>query len=240
MYQSFAAGYEKFSADNDYAAFADYYEEIFSKYNIKPSLVLDLGCGSGSLTDIMAKKGYDMIGVDISPEMLDMAREKNPEILYLNQDMREFELYGTVDAIYSSFDCINYITNKNDVKKIFKLVNNYLNYGGLFIFDINTVHKLKNVLGDNTFVFDKDDVYLVWQNEYYNKIATFYLDMFYKTDGKYERFYEEHYERAYEADKIKEMLKFAGLEILGVFDEFGFDKPKKNSERIFFVARRTR
>lgn len=240
MYQSFAAGYEKFSADNDYAAFADYYEEIFSEYNIKPSLVLDLGCGSGSLTTIMAEKGYDMIGVDISPEMLDMAREKNPGILYLNQDMREFELYGTVDVIYSSFDCINYITNKNDVKKIFKLVNNYLNYGGLFIFDINTVHKLKNVLGNNTFVFDKDDVYLVWQNDYYNKIATFYLDMFYKTDGKYERFYEEHYERAYEIDEIKEMMKFSGLELLGVFDELSFDKPKKNSERVFFVARRTK
>ena len=154
--------------------------------------------------------------------------------------MREFELYGTVDAVYSSFDCINYIINKNDVKKIFKLVNNYLNYGGLFIFDINTVHKLKNVLGNNTFVFDKDDVYLVWQNEFYDKYATFFLDMFYKTDGKYERFYEEHYERAYEINEIKEMLKYANLEILGVFDDLSFDKPKKNSERVFFVARRTK
>ena len=168
-YTDFAYIYDKLIGQ-DYEKWADYIEDIFAKNNLKPSLVLDLGCGTGSITNILAKRGYDMIGVDISPDMLNVAREKATEegldVLYLCQDIREFELYGTVDAIICTLDVLNYITDPDDLKQVFRLVRNYLNPDGIFIFDINTEHKLKNTLGNNTFITDEEGVFYSWENEY--------------------------------------------------------------------------
>jgi len=240
MYNRFAYVYDELINDVDYSEWADYYYKIFSRYGLVPKLGLDLGCGTGNMTVELASRGVDMTGIDLSEEMLMMAREKSEgkDILYLNQDMTEFELYGTVDFIVSGLDCINYITDKRDLLKVMKLVNNYLEPGGLFIFDINTRHKLENVLGDNTFILEKNDVFLSWQNEFDKKrgLCDFFLTFFCKGENGYERFDEEHTERVYEIDEISTIIEKAGMRLLKVYDNLSFNAPKENSERVFFVC----
>ncbi len=244
MYDGFAHLYDRLMRDVPYGEWADYYFEIFRRFGCNTKLGLDLGCGTGNMTVELASRGCSMIGADISVDMLNAAKNKaeksGMDILYLNQDMTEFELYGTVDFIVSSLDCVNYITDKNSLKKVFRLVNNYLDPGGLFVFDINTEYKLKNVLGSNTFVCDGEDIFYSWQNFYDKKrrLCDFYLTFFEKNaDGSYSRFDEVHTERAYSADEITVMLAQSGLKPVGVFHELTFQKPRKNSERLFFAAR---
>ena len=171
MYNRFAYLYDELINDVNYKEWLDYYFKIFQRYGLKPKLGLDLGCGTGNLTTLFADKGVEMTGIDLSEDMLMVAREKavGRDILYLNQDMCEFELYGTVDFIVSSLDCINYITDKRELLKVMKLANNYLNPGGLFIFDINTPYKLENITGNNTFILENDEVFCSWQNEFDKK-----------------------------------------------------------------------
>lgn len=245
MYEyGFSNAYDKLQ-DADYNAFFEYYKKVFEKYNLKPELVLDLGCGTGSITLNMAKAGYDMIGIDLSCEMLDIARQKAAaegyDILFLNQDMTEFELYGTVDAIISSLDSINYITEDGGIEKLFKLCENYLNPGGIMIFDINSEYKLKEVLGNNTFVSEEDDIYYVWQNSFDEEenICSFILDFFVKNnDGSYDRFSEYQEERAYSKEEIENAVNSSGLKILGCFSDFLFSVPDSKSERLFFVLKK--
>ncbi len=240
MYNDFAYIYDKLINDVDYKEWADYYFKIFQRYGLNPKLGLDLGCGTGNLTVELANRGIEMTGVDLSEDMLMVAREKSEgmDILYLNQDMTEFELYGTVDFIVSSLDCINYITDKRDLLKVMKLANNYLEPGGLFIFDINTCHKLENVIGDNTFILEDDDCFCSWQNEYDKKrrLSDFYLTFFAKDGESYVRFDEHHTERAYDIDEIKALIESSGMRLLKVYHDRSFENPKKNSERVFFVA----
>lgn len=246
MYEyGFSNAYDKLQ-DADYNAFFEYYKKVFEKFNIKPELVLDLGCGTGSITVKMAKAGFDMIGVDLSCEMLDIARQKAQDegcdILFLNQDMTEFELYGTVDAIISSLDSINYIIEDGGLLKLFKLCNNYLNPGGIMIFDINSEYKLREVLGNNTFVSEENNIFYVWQNSFDEdtNICSFYLDFFVENqDGLYDRFSEYQEERAYSKEEIEENVKKSGLEILGCFGDFDFSAPEKESERLFFVIKKS-
>lgn len=240
LYNRFAYVYDNLINDVDYKEWAEYYFKIFSRYGLKPKLGLDLGCGTGNMTVELSSRGVDMTGIDISEDMLMVAREKSEgrEILYLNQDMTEFELYGTVDFIVSGLDCINYITDKRDLLKVMKLVNNYLDPGGLFVFDINTRYKLENVLGDNTFILEKNDVFLSWQNEFDKKrgLCDFFLTFFCKSENGYERFDEEHTERVYEIDEISTIIEKAGMRLLKVYDNLSFNAPKVNSERVFFVC----
>lgn len=244
MYNGFARLYDRLTADVPYGAFADYYFEIFRRFGCKTRLGLDLGCGTGSITLELCRRGVDMIGADISADMLAVARERaaaeNLGVLFLNQDMADFELYGTVDFIVSSLDCVNYVTEKNRLKRVFKLVNNYLDPGGLFVFDINTEYKLSAVLGENTFVADGEDIFYSWQNSYdkRSRLCDFYLSFFEReADGRYSRFDEIHTERAYTEAELVSMLEGAGLKVEGVFHDRTFKKPRKNSERLFFVAR---
>lgn len=241
MYNRFAYLYDNLINDVDYKKWADYYFNIFQRYGLtNPKLGLDLGCGTGSLTTELASRGIEMTGVDLSEDMLMVAREKSAgmDILYLNQDMCSFELYGTVDFIVSSLDCMNYITDKRDLLKVMKLANNYLNPRGLFIFDINTRHKLENVIGNNTFILENDDVFCSWQNEYdrKRKICDFYLTFFMKNGREYTRFDEEHSERAYEIEEIKSVIESSGMRLLKVYHDLSFQNPAKNSERVFFVV----
>lgn len=240
MYNRFAYLYDSLINDVDYEKWTDYYFKIFDRYALNPELGLDLGCGTGNMTTALARRGVEMTGIDISEDMLMVAREKSEgmDILYLNQDMCDFELYGTVDFIISSLDCINYITDKRDLLKVMKLANNYLNPGGLFIFDINTRYKLENVIGNNTFILEDENIFCSWQNEYdkKRKICDFYLTFFCKDEGKYQRFDEEHSERAYEIEEIKAIIEASGMRLLKVYDEHSFSSPKKNSERVFFIA----
>ena len=240
MYNDFAYIYDKLINDVDYKEWADYYFKIFQRYGLSPKLGLDLGCGTGNLTVELASRGIEMTGVDLSEDMLMVAREKSEgmDILYLNQDMTEFELYGTVDFIVSSLDCINYITDKRDLQRVMKLANNYLEPGGLFIFDINTRYKLENIIGDNTFILEDDDCFCSWQNEYdkRRKLSDFYLTFFLKDGENYTRFDEHHTERAYEIEEIKSLIESSGMRLLKVYHDRSFENPKKNSERVFFVA----
>ena len=240
-YTDFAYIYDKL-IDQNYEKWADYIEEIFRKNDKNPKLVLDLGCGTGNITNILAKRGYDMIGVDLSPDMLNVARNKaaedNLDVLYLCQDIREFELYGTVDAIICTLDVLNYITDTQELQHIFALVKNYLNPDGIFIFDINTKYKLETTLGNNNFITEESGVFYTWENEYTDGISNQYLTFFAENDdGLYERFDETHIQKVYEFSQIEEMLKANKLIPEGVYNLFTFDTPRENCEKAIFVSK---
>ena len=158
-YSDFASVYDTFMDETPYEEWADFLHGLLTEDGIEEGLVLDLGCGTGSLTRLLAGKGYDMIGVDYSPQMLQIAmdKEEDSSILYLLQDMREFELYGTVAAVVSVCDSVNYITEPEDLRDVFKLVNNYLDPNGLFIFDFNTEYKYSQVIGDAVIAENRDE-----------------------------------------------------------------------------------
>lgn len=244
-YENFSKVYDKFMSDAPYDEWTAYIKKIWDKYSLSPFLVAELGCGTGNITERLAKMGYDMIGIDSSADMLLKAKEKSEKngsnVLYLKQDMRNFELYGTVGSIISMCDSINYITSKNDMIKVFKLVNNYLDPGGLFIFDLNTIYKFKNILGENSFSQTDETSAYTWENHYdeTSGINEYYINFFIKDDktGLYERFEEEHYEKGYEIEEIKNIIVKSGLEFIAVFDELTFSSPKNDSERIFFIAK---
>lgn len=242
IYENFAQVYDIFMQDTPYKQWVEYIEKIWQKFNLKPNLIAEIGCGTGNILNILAEKGYDLIGIDNSFQMLAKAKEKSTKenILYLQQDMREFELYGTVDCILSICDSINYILEEEELLQVFKLVNNYLEPKGIFIFDINTVYKFKNILASNSFSETTEDSAYTLEN-YFDEdenINEFYTNFFIKDENTnlYHRFEEVHYEKAYEIEKIKELLEKAGLKFLAVYDEITFNEPKENSERIFFVA----
>lgn len=240
-YEGFAEVYDTFMQDTPYDEWTAYIERIWEHYGLKPKLVCDLACGTGNMTTRLAAKGYDMIGIDLSDSMLAKAREKSPEsILYLNQDMREFELFGTVDSIICLCDSINYITDSEDLLTVFELANNYLDPGGLFIFDINTIHKFRDILADNCFCETTENSAYTWENYYDEEegINEFYTNFFVEDEetGLYHRFEEYHYEKGYTIDEISQLIEQSGLKLLGVFDEMTLTPPTKDSSRIYFVA----
>ncbi len=242
IYGDFASCYDRLMSDVDYSQWADYLVSIFERYNCKPKLIADLGCGTGSFCLEMDRRGYEMIGIDASAEMLSCARQKSldagSEILFLNQDITEFELYGTVDAITCLMDSLNYITYKNDLKRMIKWVYNYLDPKGLFVFDINSPYKFENILASNVFCETSEDVSYIWQNSYdkRSRICRFDLTFFVREGGLYRRFDEVHYERSYDVRDLEKMLVSAGMKILGIHPAFGFGKPGPRCERIFFVC----
>ena len=244
IYENFAEVYDTFMENIPYEEWLIYIEKIWAKFNIKPKLIADLGCGTGNITIPLAKKGYELIGIDNSFQMLAKAREKsikeNLNILYLEQDMREFELYGTVDCIISVCDSINYILEEDELLQVFKWVNNYLEPKGLFIFDINTIYKFENILSDNSFSQTTENSAYTLENYFDNKemINEFYTNFFIEDEktNLYHRFEEIHYEKAYSIKKIKELIKKSGLELLAVYDELTFNEPKEHSQRVFFIA----
>lgn len=244
-YTGFAEVYDTFMDNINYKQWADYVTDLLKEYHIREGLVLDLGCGTGNVTEQLAEAGYDMIGIDMSEDMLNIAMKKREEsghdILYLCQEMQEFELYGTVRAVVSICDCINYVTEKQDIIQTFRLVNNYLDPQGIFVFDMNTSYKYREILADNTFAETREDSSFIWENYYdeEEKINEYALTLFVeeKETGVYERFEEEHYQRAYEVEEMIQMIQEAGLEFITVYDAFTKEKPKENSERVYFIAR---
>ena len=247
-YTAIAGIYDKLNADIDYSSWADFVESCFDKYlAARPELVLDLACGTGSMTLELASRGYDMIGVDGSEDMLSVAYERSEGkgILYLCQDMRSFELYGTVGAALSCLDSINYLLSEDDLKKTFSLVHNYLDPDGLFLFDVNTPYKFENVYGNNHYIFEDTDsdgltAYCGWQNEYdrESKLCNFYLSVFTKNeDGSYSRNDDEQTERCYSKNELRASLEKCGFEVLGFFGGFDFSEPVDDCERWYVVAR---
>ncbi len=245
-YTDFAKVYDTFMDNVPYEEWADYLQNVLSEYGIRDGLVLDLGCGTGSMTECLASRGYDMTGVDNSAEMLEIAMVKKQQsghdILYLLQDMREFELYGTVRAVVSVCDSVNYITEESDLEQVFSLVNNYLDPKGIFIFDFNTEYKYKEVLGDQTIAEVREDCSFIWDNYYYEdeKINEYELTLFIR-DGEhpelYQKYQEGHYQKAYQLERIRKMIEKSGLEFIEAYDAFTNERPDENSERICVIAR---
>ncbi len=238
-YVDFASVYDRLTYDINYKEFVDFVDKILLRHGKKPKLILELACGTGNMTCEFNKKGYDIIGVDNSVDMLSQAREKCPQNLLLLQDMTEFELYGTVDAIVCLLDSVNYITDENKLIKMFSLIHNYLEYDGLFVFDINSEYKLRNIIAENTFVFDTDDIFYTWENEQQEDSVNFNLTFFVKNNlGTFDKIQETHTEKVYLVDKLVKMITESGLEYVATYADFSFDEPKTDSERIFIVARK--
>ena len=244
-YSGFAKVYDLFMDNIPYEEWTDYVKELFAEEGVKDGILLDLGCGTGSVTELLAESGFDMIGIDNSEEMLEIAMEKREEsghdILYLLQDMREFELYGTVKGVVSICDSMNYILDDEDLLDVFKLVHNYLDNEGIFIFDMNTMYKYEQILADNTFAEDREESSFIWENYYdeEEKINQYDLSLFVQEeDGRYRKYEETHLQRAYEQQCVEELIKESGLELLHVYDAFTKDLPAEDSQRIYFVCRR--
>jgi 2-polyprenyl-3-methyl-5-hydroxy-6-metoxy-1,4-benzoquinol methylase len=207
--------------------------------------ILDLGCGTGTLTQLLARKGYDMIGVDNAQEMLQIAMEKRDEsgldILYLLQDMREFELYGTVGAVVSVCDSINYLLEEEEVLRTFKLVHTYLYPGGVFIFDFNTVYKYSQIIGDATIAENREDCSFIWENYYHEaeEINEYDLTIFVRSkEALFQRFQETHYQRGYRLEQMCRLVEQAGLKILETLDADTREAAGQESERVYIVAKK--
>lgn len=257
-YTDFAYVYDTFMDETPYEEWCAFIKEIIEKYGIsKPvraedvldsekNLVLDLGCGTGTLTQMLSDAGYDMIGIDNSPDMLEIAMEKRfesgKEILYLLQDMREFELYSTVGTVISVCDSLNYLLSEEDLLQVFELVNNYLFPGGIFLFDFNTVHKYANVIGDTTIAENREECSFIWENFYHpdEQINEYEVTVFVKESEEeefYRKFSETHYQRGYTVEQMQALVERAGMKVELILDADTHEEITNESERIYIVAR---
>ena len=243
-YSDFARVYDIFMDNVEYEKWAEYLIGSLKEYGIEDGIVLELGCGTGVMTELLAESGYDMIGVDNSEEMLGEAMEKRAEsgheILYLEQDMREFELYGTVRAVICLCDSLNYLLEENDLLTTFKLVNNYLDPDGLFIFDFNTVYKYETVIGDSTIAENREDCSFIWENYYTaeDQINEYDLTIFVKQQKDlFRKFTETHLQRGYTLETMKRLVEQSGLIFVEALDADTHGSVTETSERIYVIAR---
>ncbi len=243
-YRTFAEVYDRLMEDIPYEDWCQYLTGLLKEYGISDGLVLELGCGTGTMTELLAGQGYDMIGVDASQEMLAQAMEKREEsghdILYLQQDMREFELYGTVRAVVSVCDSMNYILEDADLVQVFSLVNNYLDPGGIVLFDLKTEHYYRDLTGDAVYGQNEDDVSMIWENYYYeeDRVNEYHVTIFLReADGRYRKEEETHYQRAYSVEEVRAAMERAGMEFVAAYDAGTKRSATEMSERIYIVGR---
>lgn len=245
IYDLIAPIYDRVNEDVNYSEWADFLEKIIEReYTSRPELVLDLACGTGKMTLELARRGYDMTGIDYSTEMLDKARAgaeaDGLDVLWLCQDMCEFELYGTVDFAVCCLDGINHLTRPSQLEKCLSLVHNYLIPDGIFVFDVNGRFKFENIYADNSYVLDEEGAMCIWQNDYdeKKKICDFYITLFREErDGRYSRFDEVQSERMYTLAEIKRVLRRTDMEFIGAYSDFDFGEGSDSSERIYIVAK---
>lgn len=256
-YTDFASVYDEFMDNTPYEEWREFIVSKIEQYGIsKPkrdsedllesekNLILDLGCGTGTLTQSLYEKGYDMVGVDNSEDMLRIAMEKRDEagaeILYLLQDMRELELYSTVGTVISVCDSVNYILEEDELQTVFELVNNYLYPGGLFIFDFNTVFKYAEIIGDATIAENRDECSFIWENYYHEdeEINEYDLTIFVEEEeGLFRRFQETHYQRGYTVETMRHLVEAAGLQIIEILDADTHEAAHSESERVYVIAK---
>lgn len=243
-YDNFSRYYDLLTDNVEYQKRADYFCRLLSLCGIKGGILLDLACGTGSISVEMAKRGFDVIGVDSSIGMLNAARQKafesGEQILLLNQSMDDLDLYGTVDCAVCVLDSINHLDDAEQVKRTFRMVSLFMNPGGAFAFDVNTLYKHKHILGDNAFVYDLDELYCVWQNSYNDNDGSvdISLDFFEEDDGAYYRSGESFTEQAYDLAEISAWLEEAGFEVIGIFDDLTQEKAHPETERAVFLAKK--
>ena len=233
-YQLFSQFYDNLTFNVDYSKRADYIQSVLSLYGHDWGLSLDLACGTGSLTVELKRRGVDIFGVDGSYGMLSQAMDKaydeGLEMLFLCQQMENLDLYGTIDTCICTLDSLNHITDKAKLQRVLP--------GGAFVFDVNTVYKHRHILANNTFVYDTDKVYCVWQNSLKeNNIINIDLDLFEREGETYRRYSEHFKERAYEIDELTEMLSQSGFEVKAVYRDMSTDPLQADSDRAVFVAR---
>jgi SAM-dependent methyltransferase len=239
-YVSLARFYDSLTRDVPYGAIADYYEALFKQTNLNVKTILDMACGTGTLTCMLAERGFDMIGVDASAEMLSVASEKSYDMenrpLLLNQPLELLDLYGTVDAAICSLDGINYV-KPDRLCEVFRRVRLFLEPGGLFIFDINTPSKLKGLDGE-VFLDETEDVYCVWRAAFNeeDKACRYDMDIFARDGRKWTRSIEEHIEYAYEPFGLEKLLLEAGFEQVAVYGDLTYEKPTEKEQRLFITA----
>lgn len=243
-YSDFSYVYDTFMDETPYEEWCEFLTETLQKYGVREGLLLDLGCGTGTMTELLAQKGYDMIGIDMSDQMLSVAMEKRElsgyPILYLQQDMREFELYGTVKAVVCVCDSVNYLLEEEDILDTFELVNNYLDPDGIFIFDFNTVYKYAEVIGDTTIAENREDCSFIWDNFYEpeDQINEYDLTIFVKEeDDRYRKFTETHYQRGYTLETMRALVEEAGMIFVDAMDAETHGPVHEQSERIYVIAR---
>lgn len=244
-YSSFAQVYDLFMDNVPYEEWSTYLIGLLKEHGVEDGLVLDLGCGTGKMTRLLEKAGYDMVGIDYSEEMLGIAREQQFEdadssILYLLQDMRELELDGTVRAVVSICDSMNYILEDEELEQVFRAVNRYLAPKGMFIFDLNTLYKYRDLLGETTISENREEGSFIWDNYFDEEemVNEYDLTLFIREKGDLYRKYEEtHFQRAYTLERVKELLEKAGMEFVAAYDAFTKEPVKENSERIYVIAR---
>ena len=244
-YSSFAAFYDSLQSDVMYEQRAGYIAKLFKKYDRLPTQLLDVACGTGGFSLQFAKMGMSVTAADPSPEMLSVAQKKasatDLDIMLVCQSARDTKLPYAVDGAVCCLDSINHIIDKRELKASFRAVAAAVKDGGLFIFDVNTPFKHRNILSGNTFVIENDDVYCVWQNSDCEKngLVGICLDFFGKdADGKYIRTTEEFAERAYTDEEIRGMLEPAGLEVVAVLGDMSFKAPKACDERVIYVTKK--
>lgn len=243
-YTFFADYYDVLTENVDYESRADYFLEILKKHNHEPKEVLDLACGTGSFTIELKKRNIDVFGIDGSVDMLTAAKDKSYEnnlnIMFYCQTMENLTLPQKINTCFCTLDSINHIVNKKDLIKAFSNIGKYLADDGLFVFDVNTVYKHKNILGDNCYIYDLEEVFCAWHNDYREKTNKVVITLdFFEPQGKlYSRYTEQFEERAYTHEEMADMLKEAGLETIALYNDMTFDKPDENSEREIYVVRK--
>lgn len=242
-YEDFAEVYDTFMDDTPYEEWSEFVTASLKNAGIEDGLVLDLGCGTGTMTELLARAGYDMIGVDLSDRMLNIAMKKREQsgldILYLQQDMREFELYGTVRAVVCLCDSLNYLLDEQDLLETFRLVNNYLDPGGLFLFDFNTAYKYKTVIGDTTIAENRDECSFIWENYYHEEeeLNEYDLTIFVQEERElFRKFTETHVQRGYTLPVIRRLVEESGMSFKGALDADTHQEVTENSERIYVFA----
>lgn len=244
-YTALAAWYDRLNADLDYGAWADFLCECFVRCGVSPKLVLDLACGTGCMTMELAERGMDMIGSDLSADMLAEAKNRamdaGKDILFVCQDMCELNLYGTVDAVVCCLDSVNYLTSTAQLEGCFSGVARYLNDGGVFVFDVNTPHKFRDIYGDRDYILEADGVLCAWQNDFNPKtgLCHFDLSLFIEgADGRYRRCDERQTERCWSKRTLTQILDRVGMELVGIYGDYAFTPASDNDERWYFVCRK--
>lgn len=246
-YRDFAFFYDLLMKNADYESRFGYIIGLLAENGIGEGILLDMACGTGTLSKMFAQKGFDVVGIDASEEMLSRAQEKkleeNFDALFLCQKMEELDMFGTVDAAVCTLDSLNHVTEKEKIREIFRRVALFMNDNGLFIFDVNTLYKHRRVLENNAFVFDTENVFCVWQNTLLedNETTQINLDIFEgdeEEEDVYIRYSEEFFERGYELDFLKKTLENYRFEVVGIYDDMTKEPVRRDSERAVFVCKK--